>query len=429
MPRLGESVVEGTVARWLKHPGEVVAEFEAVLEVNTDKVDSEIPAPVGGVLLGVLVAEGTTVPAGTPLAWIGAQGERIPLDERPLQAPAEPATPHDGGVKTVVRAGRDRDLGFISPVVAKLAREHALDLARIRGTGERGRITKRDVLAYLAAHEPAAAPAPWETPADGDLFRASELVFPGQPAAAQSLDLSQFPPAGSPIVPLDLSDELLPLSSMRRAIADAMVLSKHSAPHVTTIMEADVSRVAQHRSAQQTAFEREGVHLTYSAYFGMAAIQALRAYPMVNSSWSDAGIQLHHRIHLGFAVALGEEGLIVPVIRDADELSLFGLARGLNDLAQRGREKKLKPDEVKGGTFTITNHGTAGSLFATPVINPPQCGILGVGAIQKRVVVIDDMIAIRPMVYLSFTFDHRILDGRAADAFLARVKGELETWK
>jgi pyruvate/2-oxoglutarate dehydrogenase complex dihydrolipoamide acyltransferase (E2) component len=464
MPQLGESVVEGTVIQWLKQPGDTVKEFEPILEVETDKVAVEVPASASGTLLEILVPEGRTVQAGTVLARIGEAGETGGGIDT-LQPKA--ASPQGAAGSVAIRqAGRDAKLGFISPVVAKMAREYHLDLALIRGSGERGRITKKDVMEFLgmnrqgdqttkrAEEGPKDPPAPWEMPADGDLFRPTEMVFAGQPGAVPPLDLSKTPtvPAAPEMLPLDLSltavkgrngqplsadgDELLPITAMRRTIADAMVLSKRSAPHATTIMEADMSRVAAHRAAQKSQFEREGVHLTYTAYFGIAALQALRAFPMVNSSWSEAGIQLHHRIHLGFAVALGEEGLIVPVIRDADALSLLGLARGLNDLARRGRARKLKPDEVKDGTFTITNHGTGGSLFATPVINPPQCGILGIGAIQKRVVVVsttpelgmDDLIAVRPMVYLSFTFDHRILDGRAADAFLGRIKAVLEGW-
>jgi len=212
-----------------------------------------------------------------------------------------------------------------------------------------------------------------------------------------------------------------------------MVFSKHTSPHVTTVMEADLSRVVAHRQANKEAFARDGVNLTFTAYFVAAAVAALKAYPMVNSSWSDEGIVLHKPIHIGLATSLGEEGLIVPVIKNADALSLLGLARAINDLAARARAKKLQPDEVKGGTFTITNHGISGSLFATPIIHQPQCAILGVGAIQKRVVVLSDeargdMLAIRPMVYLSLTFDHRILDGAIADSFLGKVVEYLQNW-
>lgn len=218
------------------------------------------------------------------------------------------------------------------------------------------------------------------------------------------------------------------MTAIRRAIADHMVMSKHTSPHVTTVMEADMSRVATHREANKAAFARDGVNLTFTAYLVSASVSALRAFPIANSSWSDEGIRLHRQINIGMATSLGEEGLIVPVIKNADGLSLLGLAREVNDLSNRARAKKLQPDEVKGGTFTITNHGTSGSLFATPIINQPQCAILGVGIIQKRVVVINDAIAIRPMVYLSLTFDHRILDGAIADYFLAKVVETLQNW-
>jgi pyruvate/2-oxoglutarate dehydrogenase complex dihydrolipoamide acyltransferase (E2) component len=218
----------------------------------------------------------------------------------------------------------------------------------------------------------------------------------------------------------------MPLTPVRRAIAEHMVLSKHTSPHVTTVMEADLSRIVKHRETHKEAFARDGIKLTYTAYFVAAIVSGLQAYPLVNSSWSEEGIQIHKQINIGMATALGEGGLIVPVIKDADGLSLKGLARMINDLANRARQKQLQPQEVKGGTFTLTNHGTSGSLFATPIINQPQCGILGIGALQKRVVVIDDAIAIRPMVYLTLTFDHRILDGAIADYFLGKVVESLQ---
>jgi 2-oxoglutarate dehydrogenase E2 component (dihydrolipoamide succinyltransferase) len=211
-----------------------------------------------------------------------------------------------------------------------------------------------------------------------------------------------------------------------------MVMSKHTSPHVTTVFEVDLSKVVAHRNTHKAAFERDGANLTFTPYFAMATIAALKQYPLVNSSWSESGIVLHRAVNLGIAVSLGEEGLIVPVIKNADSLNLLGLARTVNDLADRARRKQLKPDEVQGGTFTITNHGTSGSLFATPIINQPQCGILGVGLIQKRVVVMTqndvDAIAIRPMVYVGLTFDHRILDGNSADNFVAAIKQTLENW-
>lgn len=428
MPQLGESIVEGTVMKWLKKEGETVQEFEELLEVNTDKVDSDIPSPAAGTVLRILVPEGTTVLAGTLLAWIGQPGED--LSDGPSAAPV-PAAP--AAVTTAAPApavGRDRDLGFISPVVARIARENQVDLAQVRGSGEGGRITKKDVLAHLEQRR--AAPVPeaqaWETPGEGDLFRPTEMMFaaPPAPAAAPA-------PTPAPVVPAPLAqaagDTLLPMTPVRRAIAERMVFSKHTAPHVTTVMEADLSAVVAHRAANRADFARQGVNLTYTAYFISALVTALRAHPIVNSSWSDAGILIHPGVHIGMATSLGDEGLIVPVIRNADSLSLLGVARTVNDLADRARAHRLQPDEVKGGTFTITNHGISGSLFATPVINQPQCAILGVGAVQKRVVVTpQDAIAIRPMVYLSLTFDHRILDGAAADHFLAKVVTCLEKW-
>jgi 2-oxoglutarate dehydrogenase E2 component (dihydrolipoamide succinyltransferase) len=278
-----------------------------------------------------------------------------------------------------------------------------------------GRITKQDVLAYLKDHKVETDVLIWETPADGDLFRPTELVFAKQEESSQA-------PAAPTVGP----GEMIPLSPMRKRIAEHMVLSKHTAPHVTTVMEADMSRVAAHRRAEQVRMQ--GVHLTYTAYFLSAIISGLKAVPLANSSWTEKGIHLHKAINLGMAVALPDGGLIVPVIRNADELSLSGLARKVNDLAEQARAGRLSPDDVQGGTFTLTNHGTKGSLFATPVINQPQSGILGTGMIQKRAVVIDDAIAIRPMVYLSYTFDHRILDGASADSFLAAVVRSLENW-
>jgi pyruvate/2-oxoglutarate dehydrogenase complex dihydrolipoamide acyltransferase (E2) component len=477
MPQLGESVVEGTVTKWLRQEGEQIEEYDSLLEVNTDKVDTEIPAPASGILLKILVPEGETVEAGTLLAWIGAPGEELPsgTDEhtqakdtavsetdhhaatQPVgaateQVVEEPALQDETLVEQpnqetqieqtdqqpqqeepVQMPAAKRELGFISPVVARMAGEHGIDLSQVEGTGEGGRITKHDVQAYLDRHdrpvpeaEPA-APAPWETPGEGDLFRPTELMFPGDqketstPAVKQPARAAEEKPAVQP-------GQLITLSPMRQRIAQHMIQSKQTAPHVTTVMEANLARITTHRLANKARYAQNGVNLTYTAYFVAAAVEALKAYPLVNSSWTEEGIRIHHDINIGLAVSLGEEGLIVPVIKSADGFSLVGLARSINDLSDRARSRKLKPDEVRAGTFSITNHGTGGSLFATPIINQPQAGILGVGAIQKRVVVIDDAIAIRPMVYLTLTFDHRILDGASADGFLAKVVSVLEEW-
>src|SRR3989304_1917892 len=267
-------------------------------------------------------------------------------------------------------------MGFISPVVARIAGEQGVDLTQVPGTGQGGRITKKDILAYIEGRQKGLIPE-----------KAAPAIEKATPEPLQ--------------VPTPAPGEILPHTPVRRAIAEHMLLSRRTSPHVTTVMEADLSRV----------------------------VAALKAYPIVNSSWSEEGVVLQREINIGMATSLGEAGLIVPVICNADSLSLLGLARAINDLANRARARQLKPDEVKGGTFTITNHGISGSLFATPIINQPQCSILGVGAIQKRAVVIADAIAIRPMVYVSLTFDHRILDGASADAFLAKVVESLQEWK
>jgi 2-oxoglutarate dehydrogenase E2 component (dihydrolipoamide succinyltransferase) len=274
-----------------------------------------------------------------------------------------------------------------------------VNLSQVQGTGLNGRITKTDVLNFVESGKKTVDHGP------------QTVVMPVE------------------------GDQLIKHTVIRKQIAEHMVMSKHTSPHVLTVMEADMSRVIKHRSANKAAFERDGVNLTFTAYFMMAIVAGLKAYPNVNSSWTAEGILVHKAINLGMATSLGEEGLIVPVIKGADNLSLLAMARTVNDLANRARSKKLQPDDVRGGTFTLTNHGISGSLFAFPVINQPQCGILGIGAMQKRVVVIsadggarDDAIAIRPMVYLSFVFDHRILDGASADWFLMKVKETLENW-
>lgn len=429
MPQLGESVLEGTITRWLKAVGETVEENEPLVEVNTDKVDTEIPSPASGTILEILVPAGTTVQAGSLLAWIEPVAEQAqmvaaPPASAPAPASAQPPTTAAAAASTTAR--RDRDLGFISPVVAKMASEHGIDLFQVTGTGQGGRITKKDLQAYLESRQAVPATAPPAAPAAPAPAPTPTPVAPAAPPPAPSV-----PPVQPTAMPGE--GEILPLTQVRRAIAEHMVFSKHTSPHVTTIMEADMSRVAAHRQENKDAFARDGVNLTYTAYFVAAAAAALKAHPIVNSSWREDGILIHRGIHIGVATSLGEAGLIVPVIRNADSLSLLGLARAINDLASRARARQLKPDDVQGGTFTITNHGVSGSLFATPIINQPQCAILGVGAIQKRVVVVSDasgadLIAIRPMVYLGLTFDHRILDGALADAFLGKVVQTLQNW-
>jgi 2-oxoglutarate dehydrogenase E2 component (dihydrolipoamide succinyltransferase) len=420
MPQLGESVIEGTVTKWLKDEGEAIEEFEALLEINTDKVDTEIPSPASGDLLKVYVTEGETVRAGALLAFIGEKGETIPegTDMQLPIAEAAPTVPIETQAASPKTAVRSSDLGFISPVVARIAADRNVDLSRVQGSGQGGRITKKDVMAYLDREDTL---QPWEQPASGELFRPSEEVFGVE---------EKSPGTGKP-------GTVIPHDAVRKSIADHMVRSVHTSPHVTTVMEVDFSRVVAHRLKNKEIFARDGVNLTYSAYFLAASVAALKHVPIVNASWSDEGVILHQEVNVGLAVSLGEKGLIVPVIRDADQLSLLAIAREINDKASRAREGKLNPDEVHGGTFTITNHGVSNSLFATPIINQPQAAILGVGAIQKRVIAIEartsaggveDAFAIRPMVYLSLTFDHRILDGAIGDAFLGKVVSTLSDW-
>ncbi len=448
MPQLGESVVEGTVSRWLKQEGDSVAEFEPLLEISTDKVDSEIPAPAAGVLLKIHIREGETVDHGTLLGVIGQAGEK-PEDAPPVQAHGHgalghaPPPPERNGTPAANGSngnGAGEYTGQVTPVVARMAAEHSLDLAQITGTGRDGRITKKDVEAFLEAHqhrstneiEAAAEPDPWETPGSGDLFKPT-VEYAAPPTGAHSP--APAPQRVHPVepVPEAVPGELVTLSPMRKAIAAHMVRSKlQTSPHVTTVFEVDLSAVLAHREANKAAFAKQGVNLTLTAYFVAASVDALRAQPMLNAQWTDEGIYLHHAINVGIAVAV-EDGLIVPVIERAGELNLLGLARAVNDLATRARGRQLKPDEVQGGTFTITNHGVSGSLFATPIINQPQVGILGVGVLEKRVKVLtdahgNDAIAIRPCLYLSLTFDHRVVDGATGDGFMLVLKERLEGW-
>ena len=413
LPQFGESVNEATITKWLKAEGDAISEFDPLVEVNTDKVDTEVPSPGAGTLLSILVPEGETISSGTVLAWIGKPGEEIhegapetvgeaitPVEEpRDEKTPPMPeAVPAQVSAVDATPSGR----GFISPVVARIAQEHNINLSQVTGTGRGGRITKKDILAYIES------PAKVKTP---------ESAVPST--------LTPIVPPVSSAVP----GTILKHTPVRKAIAEHMVRSKHTSPHVTTVMEADISKIVAHRDMNKAAFARDGVRLTYTAYFVAAAVSAAKAFPVANSSWSDEGIILHAQINIGMATSLGEEGLIVPVIKNADQLSLLGIAQQVNDLAERARTKKLKPEEVQGATFTLTNHGISGSLFATPVISQPQCAILGVGVIQKRAVVINDAIAIRPMVYVSLTFDHRILDGANADYVLAKVVETVEGWR
>jgi 2-oxoglutarate dehydrogenase E2 component (dihydrolipoamide succinyltransferase) len=437
MPQLGESVVDGTVSRWLKREGDPIDAFEPIVEISTDKVETEIPAEAGGVLLKIYVPEGQTVERGTVLAVIGQLGEAVPaatsvVDAHHSSSPnGYPAAnnAHSAPAPAVPTANpaastRLGYTGHVTPVVARMAAEHQLDLTQIKGTGRGGRVTKKDVEAYLETAPTQDDTPPWERPVDGDLFKPTVEYgiedMPASPQKAMRVHPVEPTPQGS-------EGELIPLSPMRKAIAEHMVFSKRTSPHVTTVFEIDLSAVLKHREANKESAAKQGVNLTLTAYFVMAAVEALRAVPTLNARWTDDGIYLINTINIGMAVAL-ENGLIVPVIQNAGDLNLLGTARAVNDLSTRARAKQLKPDEVQSGTFSITNHGVSGSLFATPIINQPQVGILGIGLMEKRVKVIDDMIAVRPCVYASLTFDHRVVDGASGDAFLLTLKRRLEAW-
>ncbi len=432
MPQMGESITEGTLTRWLKKAGDKVERDEPLFEISTDKVDTEIPAPAAGVLKEVLVNEGDTVAINTVVARIQEEGEGAaaeakteepeeaaaevpaepaPAAKAPLQEPEAPAAAaKPQATPPAARESKTRGevKGPISPLVRRLAREHNLDLSLIKGTGAGGRITKQDVEAYLAQRKAASMAASAEAPA---------------PAPPPAEKVEPVPPAGAPKIRVEA------MSTMRQKIAEHMVYSKRTSAHVTTVHRVDVTTIVKVRTALKEEFrERYGFPLTYMPFFTRAAAQALREFPIVNASIDGTNIVYHNEIHIGIAVAL-DNGLIVPVIRNADALSIVGLQRAIVDLAGRARAKKLKPEEVQGGTFSITNFGSFGSLLATPVINQPNVAILGVGAITKEPVVTpDDAIAIRSVCFLSLTFDHRLIDGALADQFTARIKQILENW-
>lgn len=441
MPQLGESVVEGTVGKWLKNVGDAVALYEPIMEVVTDKVTTEIPSPAAGVLAQILVPEGTTVQAGTVVALIGEPNEitastpqmqtQTPATVKPLSEPQSTASGTQSPVPSVPSNGSARNR--FTPVVARMISEFNItdrELASIVGSGENGRISKKDIENLLKSRPVVAGAAEslpaWEQPGTGELFRPTEEVF-GKAGTAVPPPATALPPRAAVPTQPTTADTVVPLSPMRRAIAEHMVRSKTIAPHVTTVHEADMTRVLAHLDKHQDEYVRQGVKLTYTPYFIQAVVYGLQQVPVVNAQFTDQGIVMKRDLNIGVAVAI-EDGLIVPVIKNADDKSLLGLARTVNDLASRAREKKLGLDDMVNGTFTVTNYGVFGSLFGTPVISQPQSAILGIGAVQKRVVVINDAIAIRPMVYLALSFDHRLLDGAIGDTFMSKVKQFLESY-
>jgi pyruvate dehydrogenase E2 component (dihydrolipoamide acetyltransferase) len=399
MPQMGESIVEGTLTKWLKKAGERVERDESLFEISTDKVDTEIPSPAAGVLAEVLVEEGATVAINTIVARIDEKGEAAvaPSPVLPVSAsPSLPVAPSPAPPPVQPPAEEEAALGPLSPLVRRMAREYGIDLGQIKGTGAGGRITKQDMEASIAAQ--------------------AERTLQGPPAAAPA------PPAPG------LKSRIEPMSAMRSKIGEHMVMSMRTSPHVTTIHKIDMTKVAKTRERNKEEVKaRHGYSLTFLPFIARAAVEALRAFPIVNASIDGNNIVYHDEINIGIAVSL-EGGLIVPVIRRADEMSVLGLQRAIVDLSTRARAKQLKPDEVQGGTFSITNFGSNGALFGTPVINQPQVAILGIGVVEKTPVVIDDAIAIRSISLIGLTFDHRLIDGALADQFLLKLKSVLETW-
>ncbi len=431
MPQMGESIAEATVLKWHKQVGDVIAKDDTLYEISTDKVDAEIPAPAGGTLLEILVDVNLTVPVGTVVARIGDASEKPagsvpPVVQLPTAIPVVALAPAPTAAPAPLEddnslEGRLRTKS--SPLVREMAKQHGLDLAHIEGTGQAGRVTREDLEAHLA--KAATTPAPSLAP------RLPAVHDPSAPTLGLTPALS-VPPA--PTLPAFAPGERVkvePMTRMRKLIADGMVASKRTSAHVYTVFEIDMTHVAQLRNKHKKAFEDQfGTKLSFMPFVMMAACKALRAYPVANASVDGDNIIYKQDLNLGIAVSL-DWGLIVPVVKNADMMNLGGLARSLNDLAERARTKQLKPDEVSGGTFTITNPGVYGDTFGLPIINQPQVAIQGVGAIVKRPVVITgpdgtDFIAIRQMMFSSLGFDHRIIDGATGDLFMAFVKKELE---
>jgi pyruvate dehydrogenase E2 component (dihydrolipoamide acetyltransferase) len=455
MPQMGESIFEGTITKWLKKKGERVERDEPLFEISTDKIDSEIPSPASGVVQDILVKEGQTVQINTVVAVIGdgsgtpAQAEAPSKAEAPPKEEAKPkaeskARTEAPAAKSPKEASKDKaeaprtkegpapDAGPVpdaeeegegeetavegvrsSPLVRRIAKEHDIDVSALagKGTGINGRITKRDILSYIEQGAKKATPA-----------------ASGRPEPARD-DLSRQPAGAAPPIAMKFSGEVerVPLTPMRKAIAEHMAMSRKTSAHVTTLFEVDCFRILKAKEQQQAEFERTGVRLTVTSFFVQAAATALKRFPIVNSSLDGDTIVYKRTINIGIAVNL-EWGLIVPVIKNADEKNLLGLAKAINDIGDRARAKKLTPEDVKDGTFTITNPGQYGGVIGTPIINQPQVAIMGMGGIKKRPVVIDDAIAIRPMIMLSLSFDHRVLDGAVADQFMADIQKQLENW-
>jgi len=420
MPQMGESIVEGTITKWLKKPGDKVQRDEPLFEISTDKVDAEIPAPASGVLREIKVTEGTTVGVNTVVGTIAVDGEAAAAPAPLKAAPATPAakeekkaaapTPPPQPAPAASTQDEDEEARS-SPLVRKIAREHGVSLSQVSGTGLGGRITKQDIMQFIEG-QGSSQPAP-ATPS------------PAQPAAAA--------PAPRPAAPAPYPGDLVPMSNMRKLIAKHMIESRRTSAHVHCMYEVDFTRIVNLRNKLKAGFEqRHGARLTFMPFFVRAAVMALQQWPIINANIDGDNIRYHRHINMGIAVAL-DWGLIVPVLKDAGDLNFLGLQRGITDLGERARTKKLKPDDVEGSTFTVTNPGQFGAVFGLPIINQPNSAIMGVGGITKQAMVVtdkdgSDSIAIRSVVHLTLGYDHRLIDGAVADQFMAQVKKNLETW-
>jgi len=453
MPQMGESIFEGTITKWLKKPGDKVERDEPLFEISTDKVDAEIPSPSAGVLKEIKVGEGQTVPIQTIVGVIDAAGSaagapasapakapapapaaaKVPAAATPAPAAPRPAAPAPAApVAAAPAPSSSSSTGeriHSSPLVRRMAKEHGIDLSAVEGTGAGGRISKQDIEALIAAGgAPAAAPpATYSAPAPAAPSRPAP-----PPASAPGVSGGQAHVALETAVPREKmyfgNYEVQPMSTMRQRIAEHMVASKRVSAHVYSVDEIDMTKVAALRAKSKDEFEkRYETKLTFMPFFVKAAVAGLRSFPTLNASLDGTNVILHKEINIGIAVAL-DWGLLVPVVKNADEKNILGIQRNMNDLAERARSKKLKPEEVQESTFSITNPGVFGGLFGLPVISQPNVGILGLGAIEKRPVVINDSIAIRSMCYVTLSYDHRVVDGAIAHQFLHKVKETLENW-
>ena len=453
MPQMGESIFEGTITKWLKKPGDKVERDEPLFEISTDKVDAEIPSPSAGVLKEIKVGEGQTVPIQTIVGVIDAAGSaasappaappksaaaalapaKAPVAATPAPPAPRPAVPAPvatpmaaAPASSGISSSPTGERIHSSPLVRRMAKEHGIDLSTVAGTGAGGRISKQDIETVIAAGGvPATAPSAYSAPAPAAISRPAPPPAPGVSGGGVRVALETAVPREKIYFG---NYEVQPMSTMRQRIAEHMVASKRVSAHVYSVDEIDMSKVASLRAKSKDEFEkRYETKLTFMPFFVKAAVAGLRAYPTLNASLDGTNVILHKEINVGIAVAL-DWGLLVPVVKNADEKNILGIQRNMNDLAERARSKKLKPEEVQESTFSITNPGVFGGLFGLPVISQPNVGILGLGAIEKRPVVINDSIAIRSMCYVTLSYDHRVVDGAVAHQFLHKVKETLENW-